>query len=92
MPDEIVPYAPNARLNITINRQNGDYPDLVDYEATDGDLKQILTEGVRTGYIPGIDADANVDLTDFVVDRFPATEELPPRLMVRPKTPFGVRA
>lgn len=81
---------PNARLNVTINGQNGDYPDPVSYDATDGDVRQIATEAIRTGYIPGIDADANADLADFVIDRFPATDELPSRLMVRPKTPFGV--
>ncbi|NIT77348.1 MAG: hypothetical protein GWN58_23220 [Anaerolineae bacterium] len=87
---DMVPYGPNARLNVTINGQNGDLPDPVSFEATDGDLKQIAVEAIQTGYIPGITADPEVDLTDFVVDRFPATEELPPRLMVRPKTPFGV--
>lgn len=88
---DMVPYEPNARLNVTINGQNGDLPDPVSFEATDGDIKQIAVEAIQTGYIPGIAADPNVDLTDFVVDRFQATEELPPRLMVRPKTPFGVQ-
>jgi adenosine/AMP kinase len=88
MADEIVIYGPNARLNITVNGQNGDYPDLVSYDAADGDIKQIATEAVRTGYIPGIAA-AEVNFLDFVVDRFPANNELPPRLMLRPKTPFG---
>jgi len=86
---DMVPYGPNARLNVTINGQNGDYPDMVSFEATEGDIKQIAVEAIQTGYIPGITADPNVDLTDFVVDRFQATEELPPRLMIRPKTPFG---
>ena len=86
---EMVLYEPNARLNVTINGQNGDYPDPVNHDMADGDVKQIATEAIRSGYIPGITEDANADLADFVVDRFPATEELPPRLMVRPKTPFG---
>lgn len=80
---------PDARLNVTINGENGDYPDPVSYESTDGDVRQIATEAIRTGYIPGIAADPTADLADFVVDRFPATAELPSRLMVRPKTPFG---
>jgi len=80
---------PNARLNVTINGQNGDYPDPVSYDMDDPNIRAIVTEAVRSGYIPGIDADAGVNLESFVVDRFPATEELPPRLMVRPKTPFG---
>lgn len=86
---DLVPYEPNARLNVTINGQNGDYPDPVNFDMTDGDIKQIATEAIRTGYIPGITADPNANLMDFVVDRFPNTVELPPRLMVRPKTPFG---
>ena len=87
---DMVPFEPTARLNVTINGQNGDLPDPMNFESTDGDIKQVAVEAIRTGYIPGITADQNVDLTDFVVDRFAATEELPPRLMLRPKTPFGV--
>lgn len=87
--DAMVPYEPNARLNVTFGGQNGDYPDPVNYDMTDGDIKQVATEAIRTGYIPGIAEDANVNLQDFVVDRFPASNDLPPRLMLRPKTPFG---
>ncbi len=80
-----------AKLTITYNGQQGDLPDLVSYDSTDGDLKQIAAESVRDGYIPGIDADPNVDFTDFVVDRFPARDDVPyNRLSLRPKTPFGV--
>jgi hypothetical protein len=86
----MVPYEPNARLNVTYGGQNGDYPDPVDFNNADGDVKQVATEAIRTGYIPGIPADPAADLTDFVVERYPATEELPPRLMLRPKTPFGM--
>jgi len=82
-------YQPDARLNVTSGGQNGDYPDPVSFDATDGDVKQIATEAVRTGYIPGIDADPRADFRDFVVDRFPARGDLPNRLILRPKTPFG---
>jgi hypothetical protein len=75
---------------VTINGQNGDYPDPVDFDTADDGVRQIAVEAIRTGYIPGIDSDPNANLDDFVVDRFAATEELPARLMVRPKTPFGV--
>jgi hypothetical protein len=78
-----------ARLNITYNGQQGDLPDLVAYDASDADLKRFATEALRTG-IPGIDPDANADFADFVVDRFPAREEVPfNRPSLRPKTPFG---
>lgn len=79
-----------ARVNVTYGGQNGDLPDPVSYTATDGDVKQWVTEAVRTGGIPGIPANPRADFTDFVVDRFPATEARPyAALYVRPKTPFG---
>jgi len=81
-----------ARLTITFNGQQGDLPDLVAYDSTDGDLKQVASESIRSGYIPGIDA-TEADFTDFVVDRFPAREDVPfNRLSLRPKTPFGGRS
>ena len=82
-----------ARVNVTWGGQNGDLPDAVSFDATDGDVKQWLTEAIRTGGVPGVVADRNVDLRDFVVDRFEATAARPYRLIqVRPKTPFGSRA
>lgn len=78
-----------AKLNITWNGQQGDLPDLVSYDSTDTDLKQVAAESVQAGYVPGIDA-ANADFTGFVVDRFPARDDVPfNRLSLRPKTPFG---
>lgn len=77
-----------ARLNITINGQNGDYPDPVAFALSDSEVKRIAAEAIRTGYVPGIDP-VSADLAYFVVDRFPATRDMPARLMVRPKTPFG---
>jgi hypothetical protein len=79
-----------ARVNITWSGQNGDLPDPVARDATDGDVKQWVTEAVQNGTVPGIAADADVDFTDFVVDRFPATEARTFALIqLRPKTPFG---
>lgn len=78
-----------ARLNVTYAGMNGYYPDPVPYDATDGDIRAIAAEAIRTGYIPGITA-ANAQLTDFIVDRFPPTADVPvARLVLRPKTPFG---
>lgn len=79
-----------ARLNITFNGEQGDLPDPVNYDMTDGDLKQVATEAVRAGGVPGIDAAPDADFTDFVIDRFAAKDDVPlNRLMLRPKTPFG---
>jgi len=79
-----------AKVNITWAGQNGDLPDLVNFDATDADVKSWVTEAIRTGGVPGIRADATTDLTDFVVDRFIENEAYPiPRIVIRPKTPFG---
>lgn len=91
--EALVPVIDNhmAKLTITYNGQQGDLPDPVSYDATDGDLKQMATESVRQGYIPGIDAAGAADFTDFVVDRFPSRQDVPfNRLSLRPKTPFGL--
>ncbi len=79
-----------ARVNVTFAGSNGDLPDPVNFDATDGDIKQWVTEALRTGGIPGIAADANASLQDFVVDRFEANDARPYKLLqLRPKTPFG---
>lgn len=83
-----------ALVNVTWAGQNGDLPDPVAYDSTDGDIRQWVTEAVRAGDVPGIAADQNAAFGDFVVDRFPATADAedgdkPNRLMIRPKTPFG---
>jgi hypothetical protein len=81
-----------ARVNVTYGGQNGDLPDPVSYDATDGDVKGWVTEAVRAGGIPGIPATADADFRDFVVDRFPTNETRPYNLIqLRPKTPFGAR-
>ena len=79
-----------ALVNVTYGGKNGDLPDPVNFEASDGDIKQWVTEALQTGGIPGIDTDERADLTDFVVDRFRADATSPTnRLFLRPKTPFG---
>lgn len=80
----------DAILNITVNGQNGELPQPVFFDATDVDVKAWAAEAVRNGNVPGIDADPNVDFRDFVVDRFSAKDTLPARLVIRPKTPFGL--
>jgi len=78
-----------AQLNITWNGQNGDLPDPIAYDMSDSDVRQLAKEVVSNEGIPGVTQDANADFTDFVVDRYPATEEKPNRVMLRPKVPFG---
>ena len=83
--------AHEARVNITHAGNNADLPDPVSFDATDGDIKQWVTEAVRGG-IPGIPADPTANFADFVIDRFASNDATPwNRLIVRPKTPFGRR-
>jgi len=89
--EAMVPAPDMAKLTITYNGQQGDLPDLIPYDAADADVKQMAFESLSNGYIPGIDAVADAQLTDFVVDRFPARDDVPfNRLSLRPKTPFGM--
>lgn len=79
-----------ARVNITYKRQNGDLPDPVRFDSTDGDILGFISEAVRAGSVPGINADPNPDFQDYVIDRFEADQTTPyNRLMARPKTPWG---
>lgn len=80
----------NARLNITWSGGNGDLPDPILYDATDAEITTWATEAVRNGSVPGIPADANVNFTGFVVDRFPGTPDAPDnKVFLRPKTAYG---
>lgn len=81
-----------ARVNVTFGGVNGDLPDPVPFDATDGDIKAWVTEAIATGGIPGLAATAGADLGDYVVERLSAKpdEDRPANvLLLRPKTPFG---
>ena len=54
-----------AKLNVTWSGCNGDLPDPIPYDATDAEIRQMATESVESGYIPGIPADPNADVVDF---------------------------
>ena len=80
-----------AKLNITYQGQQGDLPNDLPYDLSDAEILRIATEALTAG-IPGINADPAANLKDFVVDRFPARDDVPyNRLSLRPKTPFGGR-
>jgi len=84
----------DATLNITYNpeigdAQQGELPDQVPYDSSDAEILRMATEAI-TGGLPGIDADPDADLSGYVVDRFPAREDMPvAKLSVRDKTAFG---
>ena len=85
----------HARLNITMNRQNGDLAQSVPYDLPHDEVVRIAIEAVRSGSVPGIHPDA-ADAharADFVVDSYEAMPDrgMPyPRLVLRIKTAFGV--
>lgn len=82
-----------ARVNITYGGQNGDLPDPVHFESSDADIKTMLSEAMIAGSVPGIAPQGDINLRDFVVDRFGPTEQRPYNLIqLRPKTPFGIAA
>ena len=79
-----------AILNITYNGMSADYPMALDYHATDGDVRRIAVEVVRSGGVPGLRfahlGDRAFD--HYVVDRF-TTPQGGQRIYLRPKVPFG---
>jgi hypothetical protein len=85
-----------ARVNVTYkDAVNFDLPDPVHYQAGDGDIKAWVTEAIRTGSVPGVAADPDVNLANFVVHRFDAPEAPVAGqrnynlIQVRPKTAYG---
>jgi hypothetical protein len=79
-----------AVLNITYNGLSADYPLDVDTNLTDGDVRRIAVEVVRSGGVRGLMI-ANLPdraFDDFVIDRF-ETPQGGRRIYLRPKVPFG---
>jgi hypothetical protein len=79
-----------AVLNITYNGLSADYPLDVDTNLTDGDVRRIAVEVVRSGGVRGLMV-ANLSeraFDDFVIDRF-ETPQGGRRIYLRPKVPFG---
>ena len=79
-----------AVLNITYNGMSADYPLDVAVNLTDGDVRRIAVEVVRSGGIRGL-AIANLGdhaFDNYVVDRF-ETPQGGRRIYLRPKVPFG---
>jgi len=84
-----------ARVNVTYDGRNFELPDPVHYAAGDGDIRGWVAEAIRTGSIQGIPADPNVNLQNFMIDRFDRPEAPAPGqrdhnlIQVRPKTAYG---
>lgn len=79
-----------AVLNITYDGLSADYPLDLDMNLTDGDVRRIAVEVVRSGGVRGLRV-ANLPeraFDDYVVDRF-QTPQGGHRIYLRPKVPFG---
>ena len=77
-----------AVLIVALDNEFGECPDLIPYDAPEGDVKRWAEEAIAGGSIPGIDAQ-DIDLTTYKVHRQPAKNGQPDRVMVRPKTEVG---
>jgi hypothetical protein len=79
-----------AILNITYNGMSADYQLDVDYQLSDGDVRRIAVEVVRSGGLRGLLVPSLEDAAfeHFVVDRFDSAEG-GQRIYLRPKVPFG---
>lgn len=79
-----------AVLNITYNGLSADYPLDVEMNLTDGDVRRIAVEVVRSGGVRGLQIATLSDhaFDDYVVDRF-RTPQGGNRIYLRPKVPFG---
>lgn len=79
-----------AILNITFRGVSADVPVELDPRTTDGDLRRIAVELVRSGGIPGLHISELEDraFASFLVDRFD-TPLGGKRIYLRPKVPFG---
>jgi len=79
-----------AKVNVTYAGQNGELPAPVSLASTEEDIRQMVTEALRGGGIPGIPADPDADISGYVVKTFDPTVARPHHLInVRPKTEFG---
>jgi len=79
-----------AMLNITYNGLSADYPLDAEMNLSDGDVRRIAVEVVRSGGVRGLMI-ANLSeraFDDFVIDRF-ETPQGGRRIYLRPKVPFG---
>jgi len=79
-----------AVLNLTYNGQCGDLPDDVAFDLSTAEIIEMAEEALRAGSFLGIDADEEATLQGFKVERYPAKDGTPNRLVCRPSVPFGL--
>jgi hypothetical protein len=79
-----------AVLNVTYEGISADLPQAVPDDLSDGEIRTIVTEVIRSGGMPGLFLPELPDdaLNHFVVDRYRQADGSP-TIYVRPKVPFG---
>jgi hypothetical protein len=79
-----------AILNITYNGLSVDYPRELGDGLTDGDIRRVAAELLRSGELEGLQLANATEQTfaHYVVDRLD-TAVGPKRIYLRPKVPFG---
>ena len=78
-----------ARVEITWAGHHAELPDGMAVDATDDQVRAMVQEAVANGF-HGMPADPNVNLRDFVVDRYGPSEARAQHLVtIRPKVAFG---
>ena len=78
-----------AIINVTYDGISVDLPDPVSYLMTDEDIISVARETLSQDF-PGWTAPEEVDMSGYVVDRYPATENHTAFVILRPKTGFGL--
>jgi hypothetical protein len=85
-----------ALVNVTYRDGiNFDLPDPVQYAATEGEIKGMVAEAIRTGSVANVAADPNVDLANFRMERVDKPTLPGPNqrehnmILLRPKTAYG---
>lgn len=80
-----------ARVVVTYEGQTGDLADPISADTSHPDVLRMVEEAIRTGGIRGIPAKPDASLQGFIVDPAAPNDVHPyPRLLVRPKTAFGM--
>jgi len=77
-----------ANLIITVDGKTVDFPDRIQKDLPHDEIRRMAAEAVAGG-IPGLEAQ-EVDFSGYIVDPVEAAEGMPDRILLRPKTAFGI--
>lgn len=79
-----------AIVNITWNGENGYMQQAVHYDADNNRIRAWAEEAIRTGSVPGIPADPDVNLENFEIDKYSrGAGRAINTMFIRPKVALG---